>query len=81
MSPVREAGEKNGTVFMKLKINGEERTVSEGTTLAELLEQLELTGKYVAVERNREVVSFRVYAETVLAEGDCLEIVTLVGGG
>jgi len=66
---------------MKLKINGEERTVCDGITLAELLEQLQLTGKYVAVERNQEVVSFRVYAETVLAEGDCLEIVTLVGGG
>ena len=66
---------------MKLTINGEDRTVGDGITLAELLEQLELAGKYVAVERNREVISFRSYAETVLAEGDCLEIVTLVGGG
>ena len=66
---------------MKLKINGEDRTVGDGITLAELLEQLELARKYVAVERNREVISFRSYAETVLAEGDCLEIVTLVGGG
>ena len=66
---------------MKLKINGEDRAVGDGITLAELLEQLELAGKYVAVERNREVISFRTYAETILAEGDCLEIVTLVGGG
>ncbi|MCL2305392.1 MAG: sulfur carrier protein ThiS [Planctomycetaceae bacterium] len=66
---------------MKLRINGKERTVHDGATLAELLEQLELAGKYVAVERNKEVVPFRTYAETVLAEGDCLEIVTLVGGG
>jgi len=66
---------------MKLKINGEERAVREGITLAELLEQLELSGKYVAVERNKEVISFRTYAETTLAEGDYLEIVTLVGGG
>jgi len=66
---------------MTLKINGEDRTVCDGITLAELLEQLELAGKYVAVERNREVISFRTYAETILAEGDCLEIVTLVGGG
>ena len=66
---------------MILTINGEDRTVGDGVTLAELLEQLELAGKYVAVERNKEVISFRTYAETVLAEGDCLEIVTLVGGG
>ena len=66
---------------MKLSINGESRAVRDGMTLAELLEQLELAGKYLAVERNKEVISFRTYAETVLAEGDCLEIVTLVGGG
>jgi len=66
---------------MKLNINGEEQTACDGMTLAELLEQIELSGKYVAVERNKEVVSFRTYAETVLADGDCLEIVTLVGGG
>ena len=66
---------------MTLTINGEERTVQEGITLAELLEQLALGTKYIGVERNREVVSFRNYAETVLADGDNLEIVTLVGGG
>ena len=66
---------------MKLTINGEERTVQEGITLAELLEQLALGTKYIGVERNKEVVSFRNYAETVLADGDNLEIVTLVGGG
>ena len=66
---------------MTLTINGEERTVREGITLAELLEQLALGTKYIGVERNKEVVSFRNYAETVLADGDTLEIVTLVGGG
>ena len=66
---------------MKLRINGEERTLCEGVTLVQLLEELGLGGKYVAVERNKEVVSFRTYGETVLLEGDCLEIVTLVGGG
>ena len=66
---------------MTLTINGEERTVREGITLAELIEQLALGTKYIGVERNREVVSFRNYAETILADGDNLEIVTLVGGG
>ena len=66
---------------MKLTINGEERTIQDGTTLAELIEQLALGTKFIAVERNKEVVSFRNYAETILADGDTLEIVTLVGGG
>ena len=66
---------------MKLKINGEEQIVRSRITLAELLEQLELGGKFTAVERNKEIVPFRTYAETVLDDGDCIEIVTLVGGG
>ncbi|MGL6195359.1 MAG: sulfur carrier protein ThiS [Thermoguttaceae bacterium] len=69
---------------MKLLINGEERlieTASGTLTVKELLDILELTGKFVAVELNRSVVSFRVFSETQLNEGDKLEIVTLVGGG
>ncbi len=66
---------------MTITLNGEARTVPDGITLAELIEQLGLAGKFVAVERNKEVVSFRSYAETTLADGDRLEIVTLVGGG
>lgn len=66
---------------MMITLNGEPRHISEGQTVADLLRELDLTGKYVAVERNRQVVSFRLYAETVLAEKDQIEIVTLVGGG
>ncbi len=66
---------------MTITLNGEARTVPDEYTLAELIEQLGLAGKFVAVERNKEVVSFRSYAETRLADGDRLEIVTLVGGG
>ncbi|MGL6225197.1 MAG: sulfur carrier protein ThiS [Thermoguttaceae bacterium] len=66
---------------MMITLNGEPRCISKGQTVADLLRELDLTGKYVAVERNRQVVSFRLYAETVLAENDQIEIVTLVGGG
>jgi len=50
-------------------------------TIAELLEVIGLAGKFVAVERNLEVVSYTKYDEVTLADGDRLEIVTLVGGG
>ena len=66
---------------MNLTINDELRAVPDGTTVAQLLEQLGLADKFVAVERNRTVVSFRLFSATVLADGDVLEIVTLVGGG
>lgn len=66
---------------VELIVNGEGRQVPEGTTVAQLLEQLGLGGKFVAVEVNLEVVPRARHAEHRLADGDRLEIVTLVGGG
>ena len=66
---------------MQLTINGETRKFATVMTISELLEGMELKGKYVAVERNLEVISYTQYDEVTLAEGDRLEIVTLVGGG
>jgi sulfur carrier protein len=62
-------------------INGQSRTVNQGTTVAALIGDLGLAGKPVAVERNREVVPRAQHASTVLAAGDQLEVVTFVGGG
>ena len=66
---------------MQLTINGQTRQFTTTMTIAELLEVMELKGKYVAVERNLEVVSYMQYDEVTLTDGDRLEIVTLVGGG
>ena len=62
-------------------INGETRTVLQGTTVAALINELGLGDRRVAVERNREVVPRAEHASTVLASGDKLELVTFVGGG
>ena len=62
-------------------INGQQRLVNPGTTVATLIGELGLAGKPVAVERNREVVPRALHASTVLAAGDRLEVVTFVGGG
>ncbi|TWT85875.1 sulfur carrier protein ThiS [Posidoniimonas polymericola] len=66
---------------MKLLVNGDPHDAPDGCTIAGLLEQLEIRVKHVAVERNRELVPRALHAETTLAEGDELEVVTLVGGG
>jgi len=66
---------------MQLTINGQARQVVEGATIAELLRELRLDGKPVAVEVNLELVPKQRHAERRLGEGDRLEIVTLVGGG
>ena len=66
---------------MTLILNGAERELPEGTTLAQLVEQLELDRGRIAAELNKAIVTRANYAETVLKPGDRLEIVTLVGGG
>ena len=66
---------------MKLTVNGEEKNVPDGHTLAQLVRELGLEKNPIAIELNRQVVPRDRHGETRLAEGDRLEIVTLVGGG
>jgi sulfur carrier protein len=66
---------------MQIEVNGEQREVADGLTIAGLLTQLEVKQPHVAVEVNLEVVPRARHAETVLRPGDKLEVVTLVGGG
>ena len=66
---------------MKLIVNGKCEELPDAATLADLIARYKLAEVRVAVERNGNVVPRADHAATVLAEGDCLEIVTLVGGG
>ena len=66
---------------MNIVVNGQPREIEPGTTLARLLDALEMHPRYLAVERNFELVPRTRHAECVLSDGDTLEIVTLVGGG
>lgn len=69
------------SLSVQVTVNGESRRIAEGTTIAQLLDELQLKTKYVAVEVNLELVPRQQHAEHRLANGDRLEIVTLVGGG
>ncbi len=66
---------------MQIEVNGERREMAEGTTIAGLLCELEVTQPHVAVEVNLEVVPRARHGEITLCDGDRLEVVTLVGGG
>lgn len=66
---------------MKITLNGEPRDVESGITVAQLIEELGMQPKFVAVERNLELVPRATHADCVLTEDDRLEVVTLVGGG
>lgn len=62
-------------------VNGVERELEAGATVATLVRVLELGPGRVAVERNGRLVPQVEHERTPLAEGDRLEVVTLVGGG
>ena len=66
---------------MKLTVNGKAHECPAGATVSALLEQLTLTGRRVAVERNGEIVPRSQHAAVALAEGDQIEVVVAGGGG
>jgi sulfur carrier protein len=67
---------------MQLTINGKPRTFDHTTlTVAQLVAELNLEGKRLAIERNGEIVPRSQFAQTLLAHADQLEIVGAVGGG
>ena len=67
---------------MQLTVNGTLRTFDRPVgTVADLVRELCLEGKRIAVEQNGEIVPRSRYADTPIAPGDALEIVGAVGGG
>ncbi len=66
---------------MNITVNGKAHECPAETTVSALLEQLTLTGRRVAVERNGDIVPRSQHPSAALAEGDQIEIVVAVGGG
>jgi sulfur carrier protein len=66
---------------LTLCVNGAPLSFAEGSTVAALLENLAMSGKRLAVERNGEIVPRSQYDAVVLKPDDRLEIVVAVGGG
>lgn len=65
---------------MKLIVNGDTLSL-DGNTIADLVTQLELAGRRLAVEVNREIVPKSQHANFALNEDDVVEIVHAIGGG
>jgi sulfur carrier protein len=66
---------------MHITLNGEAIDIAEGSTVAGLLEQLQLQRERVAVEVNLDIVPKTSYDSQGLSDGDRIEIVHFVGGG
>lgn len=66
---------------MRITVNGQSREIDDQTTISDLLSELGLSAATVAVEVNLDLVPRAQHAARVLAPGDTLEVVSLVGGG
>ncbi len=66
---------------MHIQLNGEPLELPDGQSVADLLQRLDLVGRRLAVELNRDIVPRSQHATTLLAEGDQVEVVHAIGGG
>lgn len=79
MSAEQDGHSEGSTISVVL--NGDERSVPEGLTVAGLLEHLELHPGMVVVELNREILPKDTYTQRSVSSGDRIELVHFVGGG
>lgn len=67
---------------MQISINGSPRRFqSHSMSIADLVAELNVAGKRIAIEYNGEIMARSRFAEVMLKDGDKLEIVGAVGGG
>lgn len=62
-------------------LNGERQALTAPLSLAALIEAQGWAGKRLALERNGEIVPRSLHAQTLLCNGDTIEVVVAVGGG
>lgn len=75
------AGKPTCPERIRVTVNGEERRLPAGTTVADFLAESNVPARFIAVAVNREVVRRQDHVGVVLRDGDTVEIVRMVGGG
>ena len=66
---------------MRITLNGEPYELDEPLSVAELLAKLTIDARRVAVEHNLAILKRQLFADTIIHDGDRIEIVNFVGGG
>ena len=66
---------------MRITVNGEEKELEAAVSVADLVAQLDLGGRRIAVEVNGEIVPRSLHANHKLNAGDSVEVVHAIGGG
>lgn len=67
--------------MIQLTINGQPQQFEAPLNITQLVDQLALQGKRIAIERNGEIVPRSQFSQQILTHGDRLEVVVAVGGG
>lgn len=66
---------------IKIFLNGDTKEIKQNSTLTDLLKDLEITSKHIAIELNDEVVFKSDWNSRILVSEDKLEVVKAIGGG
>jgi thiamine biosynthesis protein ThiS len=66
---------------IKITLNGEDKFITQNTSIKNLLEELELDVKKIAIEKNYEIILPEDFGSNFLNESDKVEIVHFIGGG
>ncbi len=66
---------------MEIKLNGKNRKTETNSTIITLLKTLGINPDTVVVEVNLKIIKKDRYKDTILKDGDCVEIITFMGGG
>ncbi|MGC8737256.1 MAG: sulfur carrier protein ThiS [Candidatus Hydrogenedens sp.] len=67
--------------MIKIIVNDEEKLLLDNSSIEFLLKEMNLDGKTMVVVVNDEIIEHTQYAETILHDGDRIELVRIVGGG
>jgi len=66
---------------INIKINGKDIELNQASTIAQMLEEREVSGKMFVVEQNLKIIQKEEYSSTEVKENDIIEIVGFFGGG
>jgi thiamine biosynthesis protein ThiS len=64
-----------------ITLNGERFELDQPLSVTDLLTQLEIDPRRVAVEHNLNIIRRNTFPEVIVDDGDTVEIVNFVGGG
>jgi len=67
--------------MISIKLNSKDKQIEDGSSISDLLNFLDIKPEGIVVEVNLNIIRKEKYRDIVLKDGDCVEIITFLGGG